>query len=230
MTNMFNKILAFTLLSIIFLSSCNRTADNKESQRDSIDAIAPDSLSTIVDSIDIPIDETTQEESLDLAIAKITQAFKTQNSKMLNDYIDKTVGFYTLYRPGVQAIYVHATSFDFNRPIPDYYPYTSSSFSGKVTFGPLPTYDCGKEAWSKKGLFCNNKQHPTELSHTAKFMNEILDSKISASEIQKLKALEAKSYRVILTDKNAPLIFHITSRNGKWIFTVLDRAYGGCDA
>jgi hypothetical protein len=227
---MIKKILSVCFIAIFLLSSCNRTAEKKESQLDSIDTTTQDSLPVPQDSmIDIP-EEAPQSESLALAITKIIQAFHTQNSRELNNYIDKTVGFYTIYRPGVQAIYTHASAIDFNHPIPEYYPYPQTNFSGKVIFGQLPIYDCGKETWNKKGLFCNNKQHPTELSHTAKFMNEISDAKISNTEIRKLKALEAKSYRVILTDKNAPLIFHLTNQNGKWIFTVLDRAYAGCDA
>ena len=224
------KILGVWLIAVFLFSSCNRTAEKKESQLDSIDTIAKDTLPIPSDSTDTIQEQAPQGESLDAAIMNIIQAFNKQDSKALNNYIDKTVGYYTIYRPGVQAIYTHAVAFDFNHPIPDYYPYPHTNFLGKVTIGQLPVYDCGKEAWNKKGLFCNNKQHPTELSHTAKFMNEISDAKISNAEIQKLKALEAKSYRVILTDKNAPLIFHITNKNGKWMFTVLDRAYGGCDA
>jgi len=227
---MLKKIMGLLFLSIILFDSCNRTVDKKEREQDSTDTIISDSLPKVIDSIAVPQQEIAQDEPIDMAISKIVSAYNKQDSKALNSYIDKTIGLYTIYRPGVQAIYVHATSLDFNHPIPEYYPYSPSNFSGKVTFGILPVYDCGKEAWNKKGLFCNNKQHPTELSQTAKFMNEILDSKISGAEIQKLKALDAKSYRVILTDKNAPLIFHITKQGKQWVLTVLDRAYGGCDA
>lgn len=227
---MLKKIMGLLFISIILLGSCNRTAEKKESQQDPIDTTTQDSLPRVTDYVPVAQQEIAQDEPLDVAISKIVRAYNMQDSKTLNSYIDKKIGFYTIYRPGVQAIYVHASAIDFNHPIPDYYPYSQSNFSGKVMFGTLPIYDCGKESWTKKGLFCNNKQHPTELSHTAKFMNEILDAKISDAEIQKLKALDAKSYRVILTDKNAPLIFHITKQGKQWVLTVLDRAYGGCDA
>lgn len=227
---MLKNIMVLLFISIIVLGSCNRTADKKESQQDSIATTTADSLPNVMDTLAVPKQEIAQEESIDRAISNIVRAYSMQDSKALNSYIDKTIGLYTIYRPGVQAIYVHATSIDFNHPIPEYYPYPKPNLSGKVTFGILPVYDCGKEAWNKKGLFCNNKQHPTELSQTAKFMNEILEAKISDAEIQKLKALEAKSYRVILTDKNAPLIFHITKQSNRWVLTVIDRAYGSCDA
>lgn len=227
---MVKKILGIWFIAVFLLSSCNRTAEKKESQMDSIDTTVIDTRPIPSDSLNAIQEDAPLGESLDAAVMNIVAAFNKQDSNALNDYIDKTVGYYTIYRPGVQAIYTHAATFDFNHPVPDYYPYPHTSFSGKLTLGQLPIYDCGKETWNKKGLFCNNKQHPTELSHTAKFMNEISDAKISNAELKKLKDLEAKSYRVILTDKNAPLIFHITKKDDKWIFTVLDRAYSGCDA
>ncbi|UIR55687.1 hypothetical protein LZQ00_15630 [Sphingobacterium sp. SRCM116780] len=226
---MLRRIFGLCLIFVVLLASCNRTAEKKERQLDSIDTIAKDTLVKPVDSVSIP-EETSKGESLQQAISAITHAYNTQDTKTLNQYIDNKIGFYTIYRPGVQEIYVHASAIDFNHPIPDYYPYPKSNFSGKVIFGQLPIYDCGKESWNKKGLFCNNKQHPTALSHTAKYMNEILESKISETEMQKLKALEAKSYRVILAEKNASFVFHITQSGDKWILTVIDRAYGGCDA
>lgn len=227
---MSKRFISLFIIFITVFASCNRTADKKENQVDTTDKILIDTISKPIDTISAVQIDSVQVETLQQAILNITRAYTSHDSKTLNQYIDNKIGYYTIYRPGVQEVYVHDTKIDFNKPIPDYYQHTKSIFSGKLIFAQLPIYDCGKESWSKKGLFCNNKQHPTELSRTAKYMNELQDAKISATEIQKLKDLESKSYRVILADENNPLVFHITKNGEKWILTVLDRAYGGCDA
>lgn len=227
---MFKKIFGLLFLFSAMCMSCNRTAEKNDQAADTISPILLDTKALQLDTLATNVDSSITEETLQDAILAITHAFNSNNSKALNAYIDKKIGFYTIYRPGVQEVYQHATKIDFNRPIPEYYPYSKSDFKGKLTFAQLPIYDCGKEVWSKKGLFCDQKKHPHELAQTAKYMNDLLDSNIPASTIQTLKQLEAQSYRVILTEGDEPLIFHITRNSEKWILTVLDRAYGGCDA
>lgn len=227
---MYNKIFGLLLLATIALGSCNGNTEKEENKSDSTQITAVDTNAIATDTIS-KIDSTlTKGETLSEAILAIIHAYTTNDNKKLNAYIDKEIGFYSIYRPGVQEIYVHAKQIDFDQPIPSYYHYSKYQVKEKLKFAKLPTYDCGKEIWSKKGLYCDNKNHPTELSRTAMYMNEFLDSKIADTEIQYLKQLESKSYRVILTEGDEPLIFHITRSSEKWILTVLDRAYGGCDA
>jgi hypothetical protein len=55
---------------------------------------------------------------------------------------------------------------------------------------------------------------PNELSQTAKFMNEIFDAKINNTELQRLRNIESKSYRAIMTsnEHEEPFVFHVTKR------------------
>lgn len=218
------------LVVIILLGSCSRKAEKQADKLNPIDTVSKDTIAVKVDTIPAVEQKKPEAETLEQVILGIKTAFTTHDNTKIAQYIDKSLGFYTIYRPGVQEIYVHATTLDFKKPIPEYYPYSKSNYKGNVVFGQLPIFDCGKGMWNKKGLFCNDKAHPAELSRTAKYMNEFQESKISDSEIQKLKQIESKSHRVILTEGDEPLIFYLTKQGEKWVLTVLDRAYGDCDA
>lgn len=171
-------------------------------------------------------------ETLEEVLEKIAKAYTDQDSKTINNYIHPKLGIYIIYRPGALDSYVHQSSFNFSKPVPEYHSYEKLSYKGPLKAGKLPAFDCGTMKWDKLGFFYDKKSRPNELSQTAKFMNEILDAKINQTELQRLRNIETRSYRAIMTSNESeePFVFHVTKEGEKWYITVIDRAYAGCDA
>ncbi|WP_293943296.1 MULTISPECIES: hypothetical protein [unclassified Sphingobacterium] len=171
-------------------------------------------------------------ETLEQVLEKIAKAYIDQDSKTINNYIHPKLGIYIIYRPGALDSYVHQNNFNFSKPVPEYHSYEKLSYKGPLKTGKLPVFDCGTMKWDKLGFFYDKKSRPNELSQTAKFMNEILDAKITGNELQRLRNIEVRSYRAIMTSNESeePFVFHVTKEGEKWYITVIDRAYAGCDA
>jgi len=171
-------------------------------------------------------------ETLEQVLEKIAKAYTDQDSKTINSYIHPKLGIYIIYRPGALDSYVHQNNFNFSKPVPEYHSYEKLSYKGPLKTGKLPVFDCGTMKWDKLGFFYDKKSRPNELSQTAKFMNEILDAKITGNELQRLRNIEVRSYRAIMTSNESeePFVFHVTKEGEKWYITVIDRAYAGCDA
>jgi len=171
-------------------------------------------------------------ETLEEVLEKLAKAYSEQDSKTINSYIHPKLGIYIIYRPGALDSYVHQNSFNFSKPVPEYHSYEKLTYKGPLKSGKLPIFDCGTMKWDKAGFYYDRKSRPNELSQTAKFMNEILDAKINNTELQRLRNIESKSYRAIMTsnEHEEPFVFHVTKEGEKWYITVIDRAYAGCDA
>ncbi|WP_286856853.1 MULTISPECIES: hypothetical protein [Sphingobacterium] len=171
-------------------------------------------------------------ETLEQVLEKIAKAYIDQDSKTINNYIHPKLGIYIIYRPGALDSYVHQNNFSFTKPVPEYHSYEKLSYKGPLKAGKLPVFDCGTMKWDKLGFFYDKKSRPNELSQTAKFMNEILDAKITGNELKRLRNIEIRSYRAIMTSNESeePFVFHVTKEGEKWYITVIDRAYAGCDA
>lgn len=225
------KLLFFVLIAL----SAGITSCRNNKKEDKAIRIAQDSIP--LDTVSKP--DTLQKEpkkedieTVEEVLENIAKAYTEQDGKTINNYIHPKLGIYIIYRPGALDSYVHQNSFSFSKPVPEYHSYEKISYKGPLKSGKLPAFDCGTMKWDKSGFYYDKKSRPNELSQTARFMNEILDAKISSSELQRLKNMEARSYRAIMTssDTEEPLVFHVTKEGGKWYITVIDRAYAGCDA
>ncbi|MEN5058937.1 hypothetical protein [Sphingobacterium kitahiroshimense] len=211
------------------LISCGN--NNKEDKAVQIaqDSILLDSIS----HVDSTAKETTKDEaeSLEEVLEKIARAYADQNSKIISRYIHPTLGIYIIYRPGAIATYVHQSDFSFSRPVPDAQSYGTISYNGPLKEEKLPKFDCGTMKWEKSGFFYDKNSRPTELSHTAQIMNEILNVKIDAADLQQIKNIETKSYRAIMTanENEKPFVFQVTQDGEKWYLTLIDLAYAGCE-
>src|SRR5690606_9260075 len=116
---------------------------------------------------------------------------------------------------------------DFNRPVPEYFPYTTFENDYVLTFEKLPAFDCGEEKWDKLGFFCDTTSQARQLTTIATFDQEF--NGMNEADLVAIKQLEKDTFRVILTrDEN--LIFHVKKHQDKWYVFVLDRAYAWCDA
>jgi len=161
------------------------------------------------------------------AITRFARAYLTQDQEKANALIHPDLGLYIIYRPGVADTYQKVDSIDFNRPVPEYFPYTTFENDYVLTFEKLPAFDCGEEKWDKLGFFCDTTSQARQLTTIATFDQEF--NGMNEADLVAIKQLEKDTFRVILTrDEN--LIFHVKKHQDKWYVFVLDRAYAWCDA
>ncbi|WP_104384704.1 hypothetical protein [Sphingobacterium sp. HMA12] len=221
----------FVLICIsIGIFSCRNNKKEDKAVKIAQDSIPLDTISK-PDTLEKEVKKE-DTETLEQVLEKIAKAYTDQDSKTINSYIHPKLGIYIIYRPGALDSYVHQNNFNFSKPVPEYHSYEKLSYKGPLKTGKLPVFDCGTMKWDKLGFFYDKKSRPNELSQTAKFMNEILDAKITGNELQRLRNIEVRSYRAIMTSNESeePFVFHVTKEGEKWYITVIDRAYAGCDA
>ena len=227
MRNLFFFVLICLSIGVI---SCRNNKKEDKAVKIAQDSIPLDTISK-PDTIEKEVKKE-DTETLEEVLEKIAKAYTDQDSKTINNYIHPKLGIYIIYRPGALDSYVHQSNFNFSKPVPEYHSYEKLNYKGPLKAGKLPVFDCGTMKWDKLGFFYDKKSRPNELSQTAKFMNEILDAKINKTELQRLRNIETRSYRAIMTSNESeePFVFHVTKEGEKWYITVIDRAYAGCDA
>jgi len=227
MRNLFFFVLICLSIGVI---SCRNNKKEDKAVKIAQDSIPLDTISK-PDTIEKEVKKE-DTETLEEVLEKIAKAYTDQDSKTINNYIHPKLGLYIIYRPGALDSYVHQSNFNFSKPVPEYHSYEKLSYKGPLKAEKLPAFDCGTMKWDKLGFFYDKKSRPNELSQTAKFMNEILDAKIDRTELQRLRNIETRSYRAIMTSNESeePFVFHVTKEGEKWYITVIDRAYAGCDA
>jgi len=195
--------------------SCNQPNNKQKENKDSVanplrvDVIANNEVQHLIDSF--------------------VKAYEQRNDAAVNQLIHPDLGLTIIYRPGVADTFTKIETFDFKKPIPAYYAYPEAKSSYNLTFDKLPDYDCATEKWNKVGLYCDTTVRPVQLSQIVAFELEFEPHKYAKEQISEIQKSEKDSYRVILTGEN-PLVFHLQKYNDNWYVTVLDRAYGGCDA
>lgn len=207
------KIVLSICCSMLIMASCTSSQKKTEETKDTVSAT----------TVTLPADE----QAIRDVVIRFTEAYLQQENSKANTFIHPDLGLYIIYRPGAADTYERIDSIDFNRPTPEYFPYSTFENDYTLTFGPLPVFDCGAEKWDKLGFFCDTTSQANQLTRIASF--KLAFNEIDEAEETKIKQLEKDTYRVILT-KNENLIFHVKKTAGKWYVLVLDRAYAWCDA
>ncbi|HMR18042.1 MAG TPA: hypothetical protein PKA53_01970 [Sphingobacterium sp.] len=207
--------LPFIAMLFIF-AACNR--GNEKADTDSQDSIAGIVLTTEEDIAGISE-----------VITRFVRAYTSKDNEKVNRLIHPDLGLYVIYRPGVADNFVKTDSINFASPVPDYYPFPDLTNAYALTFEKLPVFSCDDFTWDKEGFICDTTLHPTQLTQIAIFENEFNEGTYSRKALETLENNEKASFRVVVTAEN-PLIFHVQCYEGAWYVTVLDRAYGGCDA
>lgn len=202
----------FFSLVLVLSVSCRETKKQQEETKDT--------LATVVDS---PLDSPSMQD----VILGFVAAYNDQDTAKLNAYIHPDLGLYIIYTPGVGDVYQKVQGLDFKNPVPEHFPYNKVNHDYSLRFESLPEFDCSKDRWTKKGFFCDSTATPDQLALILDFKKDY--ESIPKAETEQIKMIEKDSYRVILT-KNDNLIFHIKRYKDAWYVTVLDRAYGWCDA
>lgn len=169
--------------------------------------------------------------TLNATILQVVKAYNAKDAQKLNELINTETGITFFYRQGAFNGYEKEPAIDFEKPVPEYFPYTELVTDYKIRFESLPVYDCDTEMWSKTGLFCDTTQSDHLFSQILKDLVEYRGDRIPKTEIEKYVTLENNSHRIVLTDKNNDqLIFYLTRINNKWQLTIIDRASGDCSA
>ncbi len=170
-------------------------------------------------------------KSIESVILEIITAYQTQDEKTLNRFIAKEVGFYTLFRRGATDTYWHSDDFQFEAPVPEYWPYENDlEIEKKIEFQALPKFDCDTENWSKKGIYYT-KNSSKLLTETAKNLELFELKELTKVELEKLEFIENNSYQIIVVDKeNIAFIFYLTQINNQFYLTLIDRVSYDCSA
>jgi hypothetical protein len=170
-------------------------------------------------------------QSFDDAAVGVVNAFRSRDQARLNRFVNPEQGVVVMYREGVYNVFKAVSRIDFAKPVPGYFPYPKLGGGAPLRYAPLPEYDCQREAWSKTGLFCDPKHRDALLSTTAINLKRNGLKEISQETIDRFRALEAKSVRVVLVDANGnDLVFYLTRIGERWYLTILDRVSSDCGA
>ncbi len=212
------KTLATLAVCALLFTACHNSDKKATSQADSSKREA--------------IDQPEEVQQISEIITRFVRAYISQDNEKLNALIHPEYGMAIIYRPGVADTFALIDSFDFKKPVPDYYAYPSLQNDQVLAFEKLPSFDCGTDKWDKTGFFCDTTANSqTQLLQTiVKHEEEFESSKYDESQKKRTADLENGSYRVILAQPEESLIFHVKQFGNAWYVTLLDRAYGGCDA
>lgn len=175
-------------------------------------------------------EQNTKEQEFTLTVQEVIKGFSRQDSLQLSKYINEEVGIFQLDRIGA---FDHYNSFK-TVPFSDgTYPAILFQNSKSIKIFPLqftnlPTYDCEKEIWSKRGLFVDTTKIDHLLSQICIERNKYQLDTISTKTIQSYFNLEKKSRRLVLYDGERELVFYLSYLNGKWYLTIIDTVTSDC--
>ncbi len=179
------------------------------------------------------IAQTTKEEQFKVTLHQLVIAFSKQESKIVAKYIDQKVGIYQLDRIGVYDHYNHLKTITFSDTT---YPNILFKKCKNVKFltlkyAQLPTWDCDKGVWSKKGLFVDTTKKDHILSNICKQRKKYIPENIPNKLIRFFYDLENESRRVVLFDNNGiELVIYLSYLDGKWYLTMVDNVSSDCSA
>ena len=167
---------------------------------------------------------------LEEVIIETIKAYQNQDETALNKLVMKDFGIAFLYRRGAIDNLSIADKISFDEPVPEYLPYdVYFETDYKIRFETLPVFSCETEEWDKPhGIYCDTTNIDRKLSITAKNEKEWLNADWSADEIRKFEEIEKKSHQIIVNGKS-DFIFYLTSWQGKWYLTIIDR-FEACSA
>jgi hypothetical protein len=168
------------------------------------------------------IDKQTK-KSLDIAVVKVIEAFKTQDQEAINTFINKKIGLYIIFRRGVMDEFTHVNYIDFKSPIPEYLPYSHLEKKYySLRYKKAPTFSCDSEKWSDWGVIVDTHSRYNVLSSIAIAQKKYNDVKYTSKEFGIYKKVEQQSIKVVATADD--FVFYMILIDGKWYLSILDRA------
>lgn len=162
---------------------------------------------------------------------QVVNAFATQDSAALSEYIDTEVGVYQLDRIGVYNDFKHYKTISFSATS---YPEVVFRQSKNIQFLPLryetlPSWNCEQDKWSKTGLFADTTVTDHLLSKICNDRNKYVQDDIPKTTIEYFTTLENKSRRIVLYDnKGLELVFYLTWLGERWVLSIVDSVSSDC--
>jgi hypothetical protein len=177
--------------------------------------------------------QTTKEQAFTLTVNQIVIAFSKQDSAAIAKFVDKKIGLFQLDRVGVFDHYNHFATLSFSDTTYPQVLFRNSKgiLLPSLKYAKLPTWDCEKEVWSKKGLFVDTTKTDHLLSKICEDRNKYVPDNIPNKTVQYFYDLENKSRRIVLFDSaKIELVFYLSYLNGKWVLTIIDNVSSDCSA
>ena len=129
----------------------------------------------------------------------------------------------------MKETYEHFSTIGFSDTTYPNFPFYDKVKFSAIKYASLPSYDCGTEKWTRKGLYVDTTKIDHKLSKILKWNNENFGDKIPAKTISQFESLEAKSRRVVIAEDNGnELIIYLTYERNKWMLTIIDKATCDC--
>ena len=177
------------------------------------------------------VGQSTRDQKFETTVRLVIDAFARQDSASVSKHINKEIGLYQLDRIGVFDHFNHFKMISF--PSKGYPQVLFGQSKGitilPLTYAGLPTWNCDKDTWSKKGLFVDTTKVDHLLSKICKDRNKHVPDNIPAKRIQFFYELENKSRRIVLYDRNKKeLIFYLSYLNDTWYLTIVDYVSSDC--
>ena len=173
--------------------------------------------------------QTPKEDAFAKTVKQVILKLSKRDSTGLSKFIDKKAGVYILLVIGTKETYEHFSTIGFSDTTYPNYPFYDNVKFSTIKYASLPTFDCGTEKWTKKGLYVDTTKIDHRVSKIAKWRNKNYQDNIPSKTISKFIDLENKSRRVVVAENNGEeLIFYLTYVNNKWVLTIIDKATCDC--
>src|SRR5690606_14512303 len=181
---MMKKTLATLAVCALLFTACHNSDKKATSQADSSKREA--------------IDQPEEVQQISEVITRFVRAYISQDNEKLNALVHPELGMAIIYRPGAADTFALIDSFDFKKPVPEYYAYPPLQNDQVLTFEKLPSFDCDSMKWDKTGFYSDTTSNSqTQLLQTiVKFEEEFESSKYNEQQKKRIQELENGSYRV----------------------------------
>lgn len=217
-----NNFLAFLGISLCIVFSCTNT-DKQENDQPA------DDYSEVTDNDSSSNSDTTDRRFVSDMVMAFIKAYNDRDTEKVNSYIHPDAGLMFIHRPGAMDWFEKVSEFDFDKPVPSYYPYARAESNEQICYEIAPRYDCATEKWNKTGLIVDLTTQTNLLRPIAAGLQKYDDVELDPNYLKQIEMAEKDSYRVVLTTPT-PLIFHVKQIDNGWYVTILDRGYADCGA
>lgn len=160
--------------------------------------------------------------------------FQDQHLDSINNrFIHPVYGVYYVYRPGAIDRYAIFTRIKYSDDPEMPSPYNALFCIPPAYYAEQPEwhharYNCDDMTWDRKGLFISDSLDYPSITRIMDFETEYEEIKHPKKEYEQAAVVEKNSYRVVLTKYN--IIFCLTSIDGQWYITLIDKVTTVCGA
>ncbi len=162
-------------------------------------------------------------------VNEFIRAIKEENWNRASSFIHPDYGFFYTYRPGAYDAYSYYHSIYQLKDSPGLILRKIESLKpGTFKFEKLPKFNC--YGFDKEGNFISGEFKYSQPSEIVKIQEELLSTKNTKKQNERIRSLESKVKRYVLFTKNAIVGFAVGKIDGNWYLLVLDNCTYDCSA